>query len=109
MLSKGQPLEQWCLLLQGSALLTRYSAQHGSEQVTTNLGPNDSWSEAALLHSTHPRRSSVTVIAGPQVGRRPARQPPRFCGSQEGRKRGTQQGRRRVAHTGARRAHERVT
>ncbi|GIM06285.1 hypothetical protein Vretimale_10628 [Volvox reticuliferus] len=65
-LSKGQPLEQWCLLLHGSALLTRYSTQRGSEQTTTSLGPNDSWSEAALLHSTHLRRSSVTVVAGPQ-------------------------------------------
>ncbi|GIL60463.1 hypothetical protein Vafri_15033 [Volvox africanus] len=65
-LSKGQPLEQWCLLLHGSALLTRYSTQRGSEQTTTSLGPSDSWSEAALLHSTHLRRSSVTVVAGPQ-------------------------------------------
>ncbi|KAG2430731.1 hypothetical protein HYH02_013571 [Chlamydomonas schloesseri] len=110
-LSKGQPLETLCLMLEGSAALTSYSAkpQHaapagglllvqpppappappaaltrpasarlgsvgssaaaggGAEVVTTIAlqAPEGSWGEVALLHSSQPRRSTRTVVAGP--------------------------------------------
>ncbi|GFR53006.1 hypothetical protein Agub_g15696, partial [Astrephomene gubernaculifera] len=65
-LSKDQPLEQWCLLLEGGVAVTRYSARRGCEQTTSGLTADGSWSEVALLHSSHPRRSCITVVGGPQ-------------------------------------------
>ncbi|KAG2496469.1 hypothetical protein HYH03_005296 [Edaphochlamys debaryana] len=65
-ISKGQPLEILCLLVEGSVTCMRYSTRKGFESSTVQLGPEDTWSEVALLHSSHPRKSCCTLVAGPQ-------------------------------------------